>query len=55
VFDNPAYRDAYVKTGAPLETLQYGDRGVCTRYAQSMVELANEYRALISAKGPRKA
>jgi tripartite-type tricarboxylate transporter receptor subunit TctC len=54
VFDNPAYRDAYVKTGAPIETLQYGDRDVCTRYAQAMVALANEYRALLSAKGPRK-
>jgi tripartite-type tricarboxylate transporter receptor subunit TctC len=55
VFDNPAYKDAYAKTGAPAETIQYGDRSVCTRYAQAMVELANEYRALLSAKGPRKA
>ncbi|HET7197692.1 MAG TPA: hypothetical protein VFI86_03440 [Burkholderiales bacterium] len=51
VFDNPAYKDAYRKTGAPVETIQYGDRALCTKYAQSMVELANEYRSLLTAKG----
>jgi len=51
VFDNPAYKAAYKKTGAPVETIQYGDRALCTKYAQSMVELANEYRDLLTAKG----
>jgi tripartite-type tricarboxylate transporter receptor subunit TctC len=51
VFDNPAYKEAYAKTGAPIETIQYGDRALCTRYAQGMVELANEYRSLLSGKG----
>jgi tripartite-type tricarboxylate transporter receptor subunit TctC len=51
VFDNPAYKKAYAKTGAPVETIQYGDRALCTRYAKAMVELANEYRPLLSAKG----
>ena len=50
VFDDPAYKDAYAKTGAPIEAIQYGDRDVCTRYARGMVELANEYRSLLSAK-----
>jgi tripartite-type tricarboxylate transporter receptor subunit TctC len=50
VFDLPAYKEAYVKTGAPAEAIQYGDREVCTRYAQATIELANEYRALLSAK-----
>ena len=50
VFENPAYKQEYAKTGAPVETIQYGDRQVCTRYAQSMVELANEYRELLTAK-----
>ena len=50
VFDNPAYKEAYAKTGAPVETIQYGDRALCTRYAQAMIELANEYRSLLSAK-----
>ena len=50
VFDDPKYREAYKKTGAPVETIQYGDRKLCTRYAQSMVELANEYRTLLTGK-----
>ena len=51
VFGNPAYKEAYKKTGAPVETIQYGDRALCTRYAKSMVELANEYRSLLTGKG----
>jgi tripartite-type tricarboxylate transporter receptor subunit TctC len=50
VFDNPKYREEYGKTGAPVETIQYGDRALCTRYAKAMVELANEYRSLLTAK-----
>ncbi len=50
VFDMPKYREEYAKTGAPIETIQFGDRATCTRYANSMVELANEYRGLLTAK-----
>ena len=51
VFQDPAYKQAYKKTGAPVETLQYGDKAVCTKYANAMVELANEYRTLLTGKG----
>jgi tripartite-type tricarboxylate transporter receptor subunit TctC len=51
VADIPGYKEAYAKTGAPVEGIAYGDRATCTKYAQSMVELANEYRSLLSAKG----
>jgi tripartite-type tricarboxylate transporter receptor subunit TctC len=51
VFEMPAYREAYKKTGAPVESIQYGDRALCTRYAKGMIELANEYRSLLTAKG----
>jgi tripartite-type tricarboxylate transporter receptor subunit TctC len=50
VFDMPKYREEYAKTGAPIETIQFGDRATCTRYANSMVELANEYQGLLTAK-----
>ena len=50
VFDNPEYRREYAKTGAPVETIQYGNRELCSRYARAMVELANEYRPLLTAK-----
>ena len=53
VFDDPAYKEAYKKTGAPAETIQYGDRALCTKYAKSMIELANEYRPLLTAKGDK--
>jgi tripartite-type tricarboxylate transporter receptor subunit TctC len=50
VFDNPAYRKQYEKTGSPVETIQYGDRESCSRYAKAMIDLANEYRSLLTAK-----
>jgi tripartite-type tricarboxylate transporter receptor subunit TctC len=50
VFDNPAYKEAYAKTGAPVESIQYGDREVCNRYVKGMLELTNEYRSLLTAK-----
>ena len=50
VFDNPKYREEYAKTGAPIETIQYGDRETCNRYVKAMLELTNEYRTLLSAK-----
>jgi len=51
VFDNPKYREQYAKTGAPVETIQYGDRKVCNEYVKGMLELTNEYRSLLTAKG----
>src|ERR687895_223395 len=50
VVGDPAFKEAFAKTGAPVEAIQYGDRAACTRYAKEMVELANEYRSLLTAK-----
>ena len=50
VFNNPKYKEAYAKTGAPVEGIEYGDRQACNRYVKSIVELANEYRSLLTAK-----
>lgn len=50
VFDDPRYRQEYAKTGAPVETIQYGDRAVCNSYVQGMLDLTKEYRSLLSAK-----
>ena len=50
VFDNPKYREEYAKTGAPVETIQFGDRALCTKYSNDMIALANEYRELLTAK-----
>lgn len=53
VFEDPKYKEGYAKTGAPVETLQYGDRALCTKYAQDMIELAYEYRSLLTAREKR--
>jgi tripartite-type tricarboxylate transporter receptor subunit TctC len=53
VFDNPKWKEEYAKTGAPVETIQYGDRALCTKYARDMIDLASEYRSLLSAKDKR--
>ncbi|HEV7268394.1 MAG TPA: tripartite tricarboxylate transporter substrate-binding protein [Falsiroseomonas sp.] len=50
VFDDPAFREAYDKQGLPIETIRYGNRQVCTEYAQGMIELANRYRAQLTAQ-----
>jgi tripartite-type tricarboxylate transporter receptor subunit TctC len=50
VFDNPKYKEEYAKTGAPVETIEYGDRALCTKYCEHMVALANEYRDLLTAR-----
>jgi len=50
VFDDPAFRDAYDKQGLPIETIRYGDRAACTEYALGMIELANRYRAQLTAQ-----
>ncbi len=54
VFDNPKYKEEFKKTGAPIEGSAYGDRKVCTEYANHMIELTKEYRDLLSAKKGRK-
>jgi tripartite-type tricarboxylate transporter receptor subunit TctC len=50
VFEDAAFRDAYVRQGLPLETIQYGNRQVCTDYAMAMIELTGRYRAQLSAQ-----
>lgn len=50
VFEDPKYKEEVAKAGAPVETIQYGDRALCTAYANHMVELAKEYQGLLTAK-----
>ena len=49
VFDDPGFREAYAKTGAPIESIVYGDKEVCEKYALAMIELAKKYEAVLSA------
>ncbi|MCK6453165.1 MAG: hypothetical protein L6R19_20300 [Alphaproteobacteria bacterium] len=50
VFKDPDFKTMYEKTAGSWEQASYGDRAVCTRYAMAMVELAERYRPLLSAK-----
>lgn len=47
---DPVFREAFEKTGAPIEALKYGDRTVCTTYSIAMVELAKKYEKVLSAQ-----
>jgi hypothetical protein len=47
---DPLFRDAFEKTGAPVEALKYGDRKVCTEYSLAMVELSKRYEKVLSAQ-----
>ncbi|MGQ0663023.1 MAG: tripartite tricarboxylate transporter substrate-binding protein [Pseudomonadota bacterium] len=49
-FSFPAFKDRYEKTGAPWETIQYGDKEACTKYALAMVEMAERYRSFLTAR-----
>lgn len=51
VMDDPAFIEGAKAAGEAWEVLKYGDRASCTKYALAMVELANEYRTILSAKG----
>jgi tripartite-type tricarboxylate transporter receptor subunit TctC len=51
VMEDPAFKEAARKNGEAVEALKYGDRKSCTAYALAMIELANEYRSILSGKG----
>ena len=53
VTSSPEFKEAFVKTGAPPEAIVYGDRKVCTDYAQNMVKLAQKYEQQLTAKGKK--
>ena len=50
VFKDPEFKPQYEKTAGSWEQVSYGGRDVCTKYAMAMVELANRYRPLLTAK-----
>lgn len=50
VFADPSFKDVYTKTAGDWRQASYGDRAVCTTYAESMMELARRYQPLLSAK-----
>lgn len=50
VFDEPAYKEAIVQSGAPWEVIAYGDKTECQAYVESILEVGNRYKDLLSGK-----
>lgn len=50
VFSDPAFRPAYERIVGDWRQAHYGDRAACREYAEGMIELANRYQNLLSAK-----
>jgi tripartite-type tricarboxylate transporter receptor subunit TctC len=55
VFDDPSFKEVYSKTAGDWRQASYGDRAVCTAYAEGMMELARRYQKLLSAKKKKPA
>jgi putative tricarboxylic transport membrane protein len=49
VFDDPEYKTVAEKAGTPWEFIQYADAAACDASAREFVELANQYKSLLSA------
>ena len=50
VFADPDLKQVYERLGGAWEQVSYGDRAVCTKYALAMVDLAQRFRPLLTAK-----
>ena len=48
--ESKEFRDAWTKSGNPVEGLVWGDRKTCTEYAEGMVKLAERYEKQLTAK-----
>jgi tripartite-type tricarboxylate transporter receptor subunit TctC len=51
VYDDPEYKAAIEKTGAPWEFIGYGGPDDCAEYAKAMMEIGAEYKDLLTGKG----
>jgi len=51
VFDDPDLKEAIVQTGAPWETMQYGDMQACQNYVDDIIALGNQFKPLLTGKG----
>lgn len=54
VFEDSDYKVAIEKTGRPWEFISYANQAECMEYADNMIELANRYKTLLTAKKAKK-
>jgi hypothetical protein len=50
VFDDPAFKTAYIKTKSPWELVGYEGPEACAEYAREITKIGEEYRHLLSGK-----
>jgi hypothetical protein len=50
VYDDPAYKEAIIKTKAPWEFIGYGSPEDCAKYAKEMTDIGKEYKDLLTGK-----
>ena len=48
VFDDPEFKEAILQTGAPWETIVYGDVDACQKYVDDIIAIGNQYRPLLT-------
>lgn len=48
VFEDPAYKEAILQSGAPWEVIAYGDMAACEAYVESIIEIGNRYKDLLT-------
>ena len=50
VFDEPDYKDAVLKSGAPWEFIKYGSREDCAKYVADITAVGQDYKDLLTGK-----
>jgi tripartite-type tricarboxylate transporter receptor subunit TctC len=50
VFDDPELKEAILQTGAPWETMHYGDADACQTYVDNIIDLGNRFKPLLTGE-----
>lgn len=50
VFDDPAYKEAIVQSGAPWELIAYGGMEECEAYVRNIVEIGERFKPLLTGE-----
>lgn len=50
VFDDPDYKDAVLKTGAPWEYISYGSAEDCAEYVKNIMAIGAEYKEFLTGE-----
>lgn len=51
VFDDPAFKEAIIETGAPWEVIDYGDMAACEEYVDTIMTIGEKFKPLLTGEG----